>query len=177
MQQKGSARIALIVSLGICALSAAMVLSSTAFGDTASGPRSRNNTCLPASVGPGVPSCLPGGSSSSASASKSSPSSATATTSPSGGTSFKSTITIGFKKGSFKGRVSSSSNKCVGGRNVVLFKLKNRRGVPSGHDTTDKSGNWKVKPASKHGKFYASVKQSKVSQGTCKAAKSKTIRH
>jgi hypothetical protein len=79
-------------------------------------------------------------------------------------------------KGSFKGRVTSAGNKCVGGRNVVLFQVQHKKGTPVGHDTTDGAGHWKVSHLSDvHGKFYASVKKSKVTSGTCKSAKSKTV--
>jgi hypothetical protein len=64
----------------------------------------------------------------------------------------------------------------VGGRNVVLFQVHKKKGTPVGHDTTNGTGQWKVSNLSKvHGKFYASVKQSKVKAGTCKSAKSKTV--
>lgn len=179
MRQNGSARVALLFSLAVCVIAVGMVLSSSAFGDTKA-PRFRTDTCLPTSVAPGVPSCLPGGSSASASTSKSpsgSVSPSKSTTSPAGGGSFSSKITIGFKKGSFKGKVSSSSKKCVGGRDVVLYQRKtSRKGTPVGNDTTSSRGQWKVtKVAKTHGKFYAVVKKSKVSSGTCKPAKSKTI--
>ena len=176
MRQKGSARIALIVSLAVCSVSVTMVISSVAFGDTSGVTGSRADTCLPTTLPGGLPSCLPGGSSSASSSKQPSPTSS-GSTPPSGGSTFKSKITIGFKKGAFKGKVTSSSKKCVGGRHVVLFRIKNKKGVPSGSDTTAKSGAWKVKPPIKHGKFYASVKKAKVSAGTCKPAKSKTVKH
>ncbi|HYI45443.1 MAG TPA: hypothetical protein VE174_08305 [Actinomycetota bacterium] len=88
----------------------------------------------------------------------------------------KSTISIKYKSKKFSGAVKSSS-ECQVGRNVVV-KKKGKKVKTVGKTKTVAGGKWKVaypKPRGK--KYYAKVKTSNAeSGGTCRGAKSKTIR-
>lgn len=89
----------------------------------------------------------------------------------------KSTISIKYSKKQFSGAVKSS-NDCETGRNVTLKKVKGGKARTVGKAKTVAGGKWKVgypEPGGK--KYYAKVKTSTAkSGGTCKGAKSKTIK-
>ena len=59
------------------------------------------------------------------------------------------------RKAKFKGLVTSSRDRCVGGRTVKLFKARNNALV--GKTTTSASGSWAIRAKKNTGKYYSKV--------------------
>ena len=79
--------------------------------------------------------------------------------------SAKSTVSIRFDEGKFKGRVRSSRERCEKRRLVKVFKARpDRPDVFIGQDQTNDNGFYRVgKPQGVSGKFYALVTRKETS--------------
>jgi hypothetical protein len=88
------------------------------------------------------------------------------------------TLSIGYseRKGKFRGKLASQSPPtCSSDEKVSVFKKKRGKDPKLGSDTTRENGKYSLKERNAEGKFYARVKQTSISGGTCLAAKSETI--
>ncbi len=59
----------------------------------------------------------------------------------------------------FHGKVKASSDVCVTGRKVRLFKVKKGEDKLLGKDRADAKGGWKILKTPKSGVYYAKVKE------------------
>ncbi len=84
-----------------------------------------------------------------------------------GGGDAASSITAKYKRGAFKGKVSSDAPECVGDRKVIVKKGKKKMGST----TTNDNGAWKIKKKATNGKYKAIVKSATVGATSCLGAK------
>ena len=91
---------------------------------------------------------------------------------------FTRTLSLAYskKKDKFKGKLASQSPACISGQKVKFFEKKKGKDPKLGSDTTGANGTYSLKEKNAEGRFYAEVRQTSVSGGTCLAAKSKTIK-
>lgn len=96
-----------------------------------------------------------------------------------------SKISIKHRKGTkkFSGRVTSDFDECESGRRVSLFHIVPGFGTARrvGKTTTNASGGWNISEKNPRGKYYASVKGSRLTTSTgdtinCRKARSRRVR-
>ena len=75
----------------------------------------------------------------------------------------------------FSGKVTSTSDSCVAGRKVILFRKRSGHDKNLGSDKTSSSGAWKVKRTVKSGNYYAKVTKVTVGNVICASAKTNTL--
>jgi hypothetical protein len=99
-------------------------------------------------------------------------------TTPPAPSEFTRTLRIAYseRKDKFKGKLASQSPACLSEQKVRVFEKQKGKDPKLGSDTTGENGKYSLKEKSADGKFYAKVKQTSISGGTCLAAKSETIK-
>lgn len=76
------------------------------------------------------------------------------------------------------GTVKSKNKKCVKGRRVTLKFVGEYGDVVVGKDKTNSAGAWAVdKPLTRHGIYFATVKEKKAGKTTCAGRSSKDKRY
>jgi hypothetical protein len=71
--------------------------------------------------------------------------------------SFDSSVSINYDRPNFKGRVSSSRDRCERDREVSVFKVRTGPDRLIGTDTTNDNGRYSVPKPGARGRFYARV--------------------
>ena len=99
-------------------------------------------------------------------------------TTPPAPSEFPRTLGIAYskKKDKFKGKLASEAPDCISGQKIGLFEKEKGKDPKLGSDASLANGNYALKEKNAEGKFYATAKQTPVPDGTCLAAKSKTIK-
>ena len=91
-------------------------------------------------------------------------------------TTFKTSLTINFNKGSdsFSGSVKSPKSACIRQRKVSVYRKRSGSDQKIGADSSSSSGRWRVKVGgnARRGDYYAKTKRAMLSSGTCQAARS-----
>ena len=91
-------------------------------------------------------------------------------------TTFKTSLTINFNKGSdsFSGSVKSPKSACMRQRKVSVYRKRSGSDQKIGADSSSASGRWRVKVGgrARRGDYYAKTKRAMLSSGTCQAARS-----
>lgn len=82
--------------------------------------------------------------------------------------------------GNFTGEVSSSHGRCLGDRDVTLFKVRrNKSPRAAGSDTTSGNGTYHINKDDPHGRYFVKVARklntSYEHRHDCKGARSSTI--
>ena len=80
------------------------------------------------------------------------------------------------KKDAFRGRLISQSPACVSAQKVKVFEGQKGKDPRVGKATTQANGKYLVEEKNPEGRFYAKVKQTSTSAGTCLAAKPGAIK-
>jgi hypothetical protein len=76
------------------------------------------------------------------------------------------------------GKVKSKAKKCVKGRSVTLKFVGEYGDVVVGKDKTNSAGAWAVdKPLTRHGIYFATVKEKRAGKTTCAGGSSKDKRY
>ena len=96
---------------------------------------------------------------------------------PANASEFARTLNLSYseKKDRFGGKLSSESPACTAGQSVTVYEQKKGKDPKLGTVTTNDAGKYSLKEKNAEGSFYASVKESSASAGTCLAAQSKTV--
>jgi hypothetical protein len=82
-------------------------------------------------------------------------------------------------KATFKGAIDSPKGGCVQARKVVLYRQHSGNTGKVGGDHTNNNGKFEINLGSgppREGKYYATVKQSKLGENTCLARTSPSVK-
>jgi len=74
------------------------------------------------------------------------------------------------------GRWASPIWICISRQKVTVFKQRRAKNPKLGSSRTPPNGRYSLKEKNAKGKFYAEVKQTSISSGTCLAAESETVK-
>jgi cysteine-rich repeat protein len=94
---------------------------------------------------------------------------------------FGGSLTVTFQPTNnvFKGRVSSSKDRCEPGRTVVVFRVVDGPDERVGSDRTDSAGRWRLAYNPQSDDYYAKVRSKDIGPGAhrhiCKAIKTSTF--